>query len=237
MVVLSRSGSSGRLIRCASRRLLSLVAPEALTLSACRLHALDAFERDGKFTPETLATLTASMPPTRVSLNQLSMAARKATPQQFLLNAVFINSELIARRAAVLQQFQQMPPELATSAGVQELASKYEQRLSNLIRLPRPRTAEDEEAFASSMRQALPDQLGETRRAFGESLAQLAADGLPRERQVVIDRHIDRIFLSRVGIRFLVKHYLASREPTARAMTVCIIYIYMQQACHAHNAA
>ena len=31
--------------------------------------------------------------------------------------------------------------------------------------------------------------------------------------QAVLDRHIDRIFLSRVGIRFLVKHYVASREP------------------------
>ena len=35
--------------------------------------------------------------------------------------------------------------------------------------------------------------------------------------QAVLDRHIDRIFLSRVGIRFLVKHYVASREPVGPA--------------------
>ena len=179
--------------------------------------ALRAYERDKTFTPDALAALTSAMPPTRVSITQLSMAARHATPQQSLLNAVFIHAELVARRAAMLQQFQQMPHELATSAGVQELMEKYRARLANLLRAPRPRTSEDENAFASEMREALPVQLGETRKAFGVSLAEMAAahegQRLPRELQAVVDRHIDRIFLSRVGIRFLVKHYLASREP------------------------
>ena len=128
------------------------------------------------------------------------------------------------------------------------------------------------------MQSALPEQLGETRKAFGVSLAALAAahegQRVPREQQAllrtvailtmprehravversprpspdpeprprrqspgrspdpspslspsshsnqaVIDRHIDRIFLSRVGIRFLVKHYVASREPVGGRM-------------------
>ena len=37
------------------------------------------------------------------------MAGRRASAEQTLLNARFIHAELIARRAAMLQQFQQMP--------------------------------------------------------------------------------------------------------------------------------
>ena len=60
------------------------------------------------------------MPPTPVSITQLSNATRRTSKEQSLLNARFIHAELIARRAVMLQQFQQMPTELANSAGVQE---------------------------------------------------------------------------------------------------------------------
>lgn len=180
-------------------------------------NAISAYERDSTFTTETLAALNEAMPPTRVSITQLSMAARQATPQQRLLNAVFIHAELVARRAAMLQQFHQMPPELANTAGVRELSDMYGQRLINLLRGPRPRTADDESAFAAKMSQLQPVQLGETRKALGAALDEMAiareGQPLPCGLQAVVDRHIDRIFLSRVGIRFLVKHYLASREP------------------------
>ena len=265
--------------------------------------ALRSYERDGIFSPDTLAALTAAMPPTPVSINQLSMAGRRASADQSLLNARFIHAELIARRAAMLQQFQQMPDELANAAGVQELAKKYHERLGSYLRTPYLRTAEDEQAFASVMQSALPEQLGETRKAFGVSLAALAAahegQRVPREQQAalyllwvhvlwlyslcrassrrsrpepkpkprsrsraqtqtpesrpeprpwpnpnphptqaVIDRHIDRIFLSRVGIRFLVKHYVASREPVGGCMrtTACTpLHVHcMRTACSVH---
>lgn len=89
--------------------------------------ALRSYERDGIFSPDTLAALTAALPPTPVSINQLSMAGRRASAEQSLLNARFIHAELIARRAAMLQQFQQMPDELANAAGVQELAKELHQ--------------------------------------------------------------------------------------------------------------
>ena len=75
---------------------------------ACEI-ALRSYERDGFFSPDTLAALTAAMPPRPVSINHLSMAGRRASAEQTLLNARFIHAELIARRAAMLQQFQQMP--------------------------------------------------------------------------------------------------------------------------------
>jgi len=160
------------------------------------------------------------MPPTPVSINQLSMAGRRASAEQSLLNARFIHAELIARRAAMLQQFQEMPEELANAAGVQELAKKYHERLGSYLRTPYLRTAEDEQAFASVMQSALPEQLGETRKAFGVSLAALAAahegQRVPREQQAVIDRHIDRIFLSRVGIH----SSLSTTSPRASRWTV-----------------
>jgi len=212
-----------------------------LLQSACD-DTLRAYERDGMFVPDTLAALTTAMPPTRVSITQLSMAACQASPRQSLLNAVFIHAELIARRAAMLQQLERMPKELADSVGVQELTAKYRRRLTNLLRVPKLRTFEDEEAFASLMQEAQPEQLGETRRAFGDSLAQMAAtyegQRIPRDLQAVLDRHIDRIFLSRVGIRFLVKHYLASRAPPVEGFTgiiqkeCCPVSI-----CHAQAAA
>ena len=196
--------------RALSQAKLQLPRPAIRVMSgsahACE-DALRAYEREGIFSPDTLAALTSAMPPTPVSINQLSMAGRRASPDQSLLNARFIHAELIARRAAMLQQFQQMPTELANSEGVQELAKKYHQRLGSYLRTPYLRTSEDEQAFASVMQCALPEQLGETRKAFGVSLAALAeaheGQRVPREQQAVIDRHIDRIFLSRVGIRRL----------------------------------
>lgn len=207
------------LLQQASARLVcrtSKFSRRLLGSSVCR-EALQSFDQHGKFSSEVLASLTEAMPPTQVSITQLSQAARHATPQQSLLNAVFMHSELIARRAVMLQQLQQMPTELANSVGVLELAQKYEHRLSSLLRAPRPRSVDDEEVFASKLRREEPIQLGETRKAFGLSLAAMAqARGdirLPRSEQVEIDRSIDRFFLSRVGIRFLIKHYLAAREP------------------------
>ena len=186
--------------------------------SSAREEAASSFERDGLVAPDALAALIEAMPPTRVSINQLSQAARNASQRQSILNAAFMHSELLARRAVMLRQLQQFPSELADSAGVAELARMYQQRLGNLLKLPQPRTVEDEERFASSMERAQPVQLGETRKAFGMSLAAMAAarkcGKLPRGEQVEIDQHIDRFFLSRVGIRFLVKHYLACRNPT-----------------------
>ena len=72
------------------------------------------------------------MPPTPVSINHLSMAGRRASTEQSLLNARFIHAELIARRAAMLQQFQQMPEELANTTGVQELDSDSSRDHSHL---------------------------------------------------------------------------------------------------------
>lgn len=172
----------------------------------------------------TLNDLNQALPPTPVTLVSLLQAAEQARdrPETNLLNGQFIRRELTARRAhacsmmlyaeqdggAGLAAFMQQPK-------IQELKAEYFRRLRLLLEYPRIDTAADEERFYNTVHMNNCEEEGETRAACSQALAALhsehddngAAEGLQ------ISSFLDAFFSQRVGLRFLVEHYLASRTP------------------------
>lgn len=172
---------------------------------------------------ETLSALYRVLPPTPVKIGQLAAAAQHAQklPQAHLLNAQFIRRELSARRAyglsMMLRAEEEGGPGLRALMGqsqIQELKKAYWSRLRLLLEHPQIRNGEDEAEFYSRMRTNFFAQEGETRLAAGQALAtmqQRDEDDISEELE--ISSFLDSFFSQRVGLRFLVEHYLASKEP------------------------
>lgn len=178
--------------------------------------ATEAVLRSGDAGPSlaALKTLTAALPPQPVSLAMLLGSARDRSARTRLNNAKFLRRELTARRAHVLQLLHSMPSPLAEQPAVARLARVYWERLHSLLVLPQIETEADEREFAEIMRkqnemihldpiliQMCVDALSE---------CQGGGDRLPPEAQLAVDRHLDAIFLARIGMRFLLEHYVAS---------------------------
>ena len=162
---------------------------------------------------DALEALSASTRPTRVTVVALYNSGL-GDPDHLLLNSRFIHRELVARRSAMLLQLLRFPDVLARQPEVSGLTELYRQRLCNLLSRPMPGSAEEAVEFECHLRENVPQQDGETRRAFGAALKRAEEDRegspLDRETQLEIDVHMDAFFGARVGLRFLAQHYLHS---------------------------
>lgn len=153
-------------------------------------------------------------PVTTVSIKNLYDAGLDHSPRQRVLNAQFMHRELIARRAGILKQLRAMPQLLREHPRVADLTSTYTLRLAQMMDTPLPRTTAEEAVFERNLRETAPRQEGESRRAFGAALGDPRVfDGLDCDEQREIDVHVDAFFNARVGLRFLVEHYLATSTP------------------------
>jgi pyruvate dehydrogenase kinase 2/3/4 len=171
-----------------------------------------------------LQDLTAAMPPQPVSMPLVRSSARDRSPQNRLFQAQFIRRELIARRAHILLLLHFMPEPLAGQAAVNELAGLYWERLRAQLEKPAPATDEEEREFAAEMKMR-NDQIADIGTAAEERMCIDALGAMQRERgsewwathpaeRLAVDRHLDAIFLARIGLRFLLEHYVACGEPT-----------------------
>lgn len=170
-----------------------------------------------RFTLDEVDALVAKHPAYPISIVSLYQSALDVTPQQSLLNAQWLHREVIARRARMLGMLLRMPETLRNDAGVAALTERYHFRLDTHVRkFSTPRTEDDELAFEAHLRETVPRQEGETRRAIGGALAGLkprTSNIMSRTQQRLIDQSVDAFFSERVGLRFLVDHYLASKQP------------------------
>jgi len=161
-----------------------------------------------------LDELVRTLPATSVSIKDLHHASSNITPTQALLNGQFLHGELTARRAVMLQQLHDLPPTLSECKSVKALTSLYQGRLTRILSQPAPRNLDEEATFAANLKCNFKKQEGETRLALGQALAELQqGPALSTEDTQLIDVHVDAFFSARVGLRFLVDHYLASKEP------------------------
>lgn len=178
---------------------------------------------------DTLGDLYRVLPPTPVKIGQLAAAAEqaKSMPQVHLLNAQFIRRELSARRAYGLSMLLRAEEEggaglkaLMSQPQFQELKLAYWGRLRMMLEHPQIRTGEDEADFYTRMRTDFFAEEGETRLAAGQALGALRDERGERgdddgSEEVEISAFLDSFFSQRVGLRFLVEHYLASKQPRA----------------------
>jgi len=158
------------------------------------------------------------LPPTPISIVALLKAAQNPQP---LLDAQFMQRELAARRAYGLSML--LKAEVDGGAGlkalsqqphVKELKGLYWRRLRALLQLPPITTAADQDAFHDVMRSENEAEVGETRAVYGQALAAVREQRVgDTSEEVEISAFLDSFFSQRVGLRFLVEHFVASRQP------------------------
>uniref|UniRef100_A0A7S2JJT2 Protein-serine/threonine kinase n=1 Tax=Haptolina brevifila TaxID=156173 RepID=A0A7S2JJT2_9EUKA len=168
---------------------------------------------------DAIEELVQSLPPTPVTITSLARAAemQRHSEDQALLNAKFMKREMTARRAHILHLLLSLPEELARQPKVSELAHVYWERLCKLLQEPKLMSRDEEHAFAERLQLNKCAQDGETRRTFAAALTSMQIDGslaLSHADEVHLEQHLDAIFSARVGLNFLVEHYLACKEPT-----------------------
>jgi len=155
----------------------------------------------------------AAKPATAVSLKQLWRVGHNPTPEQSLLNAQFLRRELSVRFAQRAMQLSALPLGLSDHRAVQEAADIYRQITALLLSSPSPRTFDQEEDFARILRatklnaMAIPTMIG---RALTDLRQRRPLDPAGQRR---VDQELDNFFSSRIGHRFLIEHYIASKEP------------------------
>lgn len=174
-------------------------------------------------TRATVGELNRLMPPTPVSILALSKAAAatKERPEMHLTNAQFIRRELTARRAYGLAMLLKAVEDggpglraLMAQPQVEALKEAYWRRLRLLLEYPQLDSLEDEAAFCERMKTDFYAQEGETRQAYGQALAALRDErGDDGSEELEISSFLDSFFSQRVGLRFLVEHYLATKAP------------------------
>jgi pyruvate dehydrogenase kinase 2/3/4 len=170
-----------------------------------------------------LEALTAAMPPQPVSLLMLKSSVSNRSLPHRLAQANFIKRELIARRAHILTLLHQMPEPLARSPAVGRLGSVYWERLRALLDAPELVSDEDEREFAARQVERNAE-IGEIGTAAEEEMCIGALDAMQQERgagwwmtapeeRLAVDRQLDAIFSTRIGLRFLLQHYVAMGQP------------------------
>lgn len=169
---------------------------------------------------EALNALIKELPPQPVSLPMLLASARTQSPKNQLLNAQFVRRELTARRAHVLSLLHSMPEPLTSQPAVEQMASIYWERLRGICSFPALQSIDDVPDFDARMR--ISDEqvhclsLGETGEEERMCVTALGAikRGITAESErVAVDRQLDAVFLARIGMRFLLEHYVAASGP------------------------
>jgi len=222
----SASSAAGRhaacssAFRCDTRRLSSLSSLSDITSRVLR----EGNEQLGGAIPgpslPALEALTAALPPQPVSIQMVKGAVGNRSLSNRLVQANFIRRELIARRAYILALMHMMPEPLAGRPAVGQLGGIYWERLRELLAMPVLETDEDEREFYVRQKE-VNERIIDVSNAEEEQMCVSALDAMQRERgsdwwathpedRLAVDRHMDAIFLARIGLRFLLEHYIAS---------------------------
>lgn len=161
---------------------------------------------------ERLLDELAAQQATAVSLTNLWRTGLDPSPEQSLLNAQFLWRELRVRFAQRARQLSRLPSGLSAHAAMQEAIAVYNEVTARLVTCPKPRSSADEETFAAILRETKPSSLLIPHK-IGLALGERARTRpLSADEQRAVDKELDAFFLSRIGHRFLIQHYLASRD-------------------------
>jgi len=165
---------------------------------------------------ERLLDELAAQKATAVSLTNLWRVGLDSSPDQTLLNAQFLWRELRLRFAQRARQLSRLPGGLSLHPAVQEAIAVYHDVTARLVTCPKPHTFADEAMFAAVLRETKPSSILIPHK-IGLALADRArTQPLSAHEQREVDKELDAFFMSRIGHRFLIQHYLASRDGRRR---------------------
>lgn len=128
--------------------------------------------------------------------------------------ACFLHREIAIRNAQLCKELSVLPHGLAATEGIAEVRKHFGKYVDLITASPRPDTPEDEKAFTELLQHILQDNdevvstvgrgVRELRDAVGES-------GYEEIRSEV-DLILDRFFIKRIGLRFLLAHHIESAQ-------------------------
>jgi len=131
--------------------------------------------------------------------------------------ARFLHKEVSIRNAQLCTELHLLPFGLAKTKGVLDVVSSFSSYVDSLEEFPQPETSEDDQRFTMLLEDILEDNmkvvntLGRGVQEVRESLGEREYEDIRSE----IDLILDRFFIKRIGLRFLIQHHIesASQRP------------------------
>lgn len=155
--------------------------------------------------------------PTAVSLQDLYRYNLHNEPAQRIRNAQFLHKELPIRLAQRIEELSSLPFGLASKSGVLEVKEAFTRGFENLLNMNPPQTLADDDKFTTVLKSILQDNtsviqcmaLGvlEVRSDMGSALTPI--------RSAALDTYLNRFFMARIGLRFLLEHHISSKNNSA----------------------
>jgi len=161
----------------------------------------------------------AQKSPTSISLQSLWKAGKAPSEdsgKQRLLNAKFLTHELRVRTAQRALELKSLPFKLSEKKPIMKVIDYYHRIFEGLDALKTPETLEDDAEFVTALQtivlsnhedviQNMALGVRALRREMGPAYGGLA-------NRNTLDMHLNRFFISRIGLRFLIEHHIESRE-------------------------
>jgi len=167
----------------------------------------------------------------RVSVHLRRMASQKTTPvtlenlfrfgrqahgdkAQRLRNAQFLHSELQIRLAQRILELEALPLGLPHTEPIQNVIGWYNDYFERVSEAPFPSSDEDEEDFTDLLRFILQNN-AEVIETTSRGVLEVRSErkGFSIEDQQLLDTVLNRFYIARIGLRFLIEHHIASRDP------------------------
>jgi pyruvate dehydrogenase kinase 2/3/4 len=148
---------------------------------------------------------------TPVSLRNLYKYADSPSPQQLLKNAQFLHHEVPIRIAQRLQELSSLPYGLSETSHIQSVTSWYTHYLDSFLRSRQPRVIMETKDITETCEYVLMNQ-DAVQQTVALGVQQLRANRSSsqwRRMTPKIDAALNRFYMSRIGLRFLLEHHIA----------------------------
>ena len=152
--------------------------------------------------------------PTAVSLQDLYRYNLVYQPDQRVRNAQFLHKELPIRLAQRIAELNSLPFGLAEKRGIIEVKETFFRGFEALLTMQAPQTIDDDERFTALLKTIFQDNSSiiqtmaigvlEVRAEMGTQLTPL--------KSATIDTYLNRFFMARIGLRFLLEHHIKSKN-------------------------
>jgi pyruvate dehydrogenase kinase 2/3/4 len=143
-----------------------------------------------------------------VTIQQLSELGSIPSKENLLVGARFLHKELPVRIAHRIRELESLPLELSKMPSVQVVRNMYLETLSDLVGLPLPQTIEDEDRFTQTI-DAIKQRHNNVVSIMAKGIQELKEHLGKEELGPDIPEFLDRFYLSRIGIRMLIGHYIS----------------------------
>mmetsp|Transcript_79766 Transcript_79766/g.159275 ORF Transcript_79766/g.159275 Transcript_79766/m.159275 type:complete len:409 (-) Transcript_79766:223-1449(-) len=157
--------------------------------------------------------------PTSVSLAELFRVGSSSPDidggRQRLLNSKFLHHELRVRTSQRAVELGSLPFGLSDRKHVVRVRNYYERIFDRLDSLPPPTTLADDKEFTSNLETIVLSGHADVIQSMALGVSEFRkdlGDDFTEDVRLAVDLHLNRFFIARIGLRFLIEHHIASRK-------------------------